>query len=248
MKSAHEEHATLEADLFGRRLVAIEETPEGGALRVERVKALSGGGKIKARYLHKDQFEFEPTHTLLIATNHRPKINSSEHAVWRRLRLIPFPHTYYDAVKAEPGQRLKDPKLRPRLRTGTEQREAMLAWIIAGAIEWYRCGLGICPAVEEATVAWRLEEDVIARFLDETLVPDAVASISGSELYGAYKLWCSEEGRPPKSQKNFVAELLEHPSVVARSIERRRPRGVATYRGIRRRSASDPEDPWTYCV
>ncbi len=94
MKGAHDEHPALFADLRGKRLAMIEETAEGGALRVETMKALTGGGAIKARFMRQDWFEFIPTHTLVIATNHRPAINSTEHATWRRLRLIPSPHRF----------------------------------------------------------------------------------------------------------------------------------------------------------
>jgi putative DNA primase/helicase len=235
LATAHTEHATVEADLFGRRLVTVEETPEGGALRIERLKALTGGGRIKARFIGRDQFEFTPTHTLIIATNHRPKVNGNDEAIWRRLRLVPFPHTYRPVDSAGPGDRIIDRQLRHRLRTGRAQREAMLAWIVAGAVAWYRDGIGSCESVDEATDQWRRTEDAIAQFIDDRLVIDPDGRVSGQELFGAYQDWCGAEGRPAKSNKNFSIEFMDHPDVLAAGITKVRPRGSVAYRGVRRR-------------
>lgn len=238
MASAHNEHATLEADLFGRRLVAIEETPEGGALRVERIKALTGGGKVKARFIARDQFEFTATHQLVIASNHRPRINSTEFAVWRRLRLVPFPYRYRPADEAGADDRVLDRQLRRRL-TGKAQKEAMLAWIVAGAVAWYRDGLGSTAAIDAATEAWRLGEDVLANFIADRLEFTPAASIRGGDLYATYRSWCESEGRPPKSAKNFKVDFLEHPTVIEANVEHARPQNKSTFKGVARRSEVD---------
>jgi putative DNA primase/helicase len=243
MKSSHEEHPTLEADLFGRRLVTIEETEEGGAIRSERLKMLSGGSTITARRMRRDYFSFSPTHTLVVATNHRPSVNSTEHALWRRLRLVPFPYTYVDADNASPGERIKDRALRQRLISGGDQRRAVLAWLIAGAVGWYRDGLGSCASVDQATDRWRLEEDVIARFCIDRLVPDDGARIRGSDLYTEYRMFCDAEGRSARSNKNFVAAFLGH-EWIKDSVRRTNPQNRAAYRGVRLRRPEDPDDVW----
>jgi len=80
MSGGREEHPTLVADLRGRRLVFVEETPEGGTLAIERMKALTGGSSLRARYMRQDYFTFVPTHLLVTATNHRPGVNATDYA------------------------------------------------------------------------------------------------------------------------------------------------------------------------
>lgn len=233
MRAAHEPHPTIKADLLGRRLVWISETEEGGALRIEQVKALTGGDQISARYMYGNLFTFEPSHLLVIATNHRPTVNSTERAIWRRLRLVPFPFTYKPEAEAGPGDRVQDRGLRHRLNTGRAQREALLAWIVRGAGDWYREGLGTCAPVEEATRAWRQREDVLARFIGECLELDPDASTRGRELYATYRDWCAQEGRQAKNNKNFAADFLAHEVVTAAAVTKVNRQNVAVYQGVK---------------
>ena len=88
--------------LLGLRFAYIEETAEDAGLRLERLKAITGGSPIAGHYMGANWVTFEPTHTLVIATNHRPIVNTSEHAAWRRLKLIPFPYRYGTAPEDRP--------------------------------------------------------------------------------------------------------------------------------------------------
>lgn len=233
MRTGRDEHPTIKADLQGKRLVWISETEEGGSLRMEQLKALTGGDTIKARVMRGDYFDFTPTHTLVVATNHRPYVNATEHAAWRRLRLVPFPHTYLSPAEAQEGDRVMDRGLRRRLK-GIQQREAMLARIVAGAFSWYKTGLPESPTIEAATLAWRRSEDVILRFIDEELAFDADTQITGRDLYLAYTDWCRNEGRPAKSNKNFATEFLSHAMVQEAGVNRVNVSNVSTYRGVRK--------------
>lgn len=232
MKGHHEAHPTTLAALQGLRLATLVETEEGGSLRLEQVKAITGGDTITARYLYGDFFAFEPSHLLVIATNHRPLVNSTEPAAWRRLRLVRFPYTYRPAAEVDEatGDRPIDPWLMHRVRTDKPALDAMLSWIIDGARRWYLDGIPACPEVDEATNAWRHDEDAIARFIDERLELDPAGELRGSELYGIYKAWCTDEGRTPRSNKNFAAELLAHPA--AGGIEKVSRQRVAFYKGV----------------
>lgn len=239
MRTTHEPHPTIKADLLGKRLVSISETEEGGAFRMEQVKALTGGDQISARFMRGDFFTFAPTHTLIIATNHRPAVNSTEHAAWRRLRLVPFPYTYKPASQAEPGDRVQDKRLRRRLTNGPAQRQALLSWIVDGAIDWYAQGLGTNPVTEQAGKDWRRAEDVILRFIDECIDFTPGTMTRGRDLYNSYTDWCKHEGRSPKSNKNFSSEFLSHETVKAAEIVRVSPQGVAHYKGISTRAQSE---------
>lgn len=230
MQSGHDEHPTLIADLFGRRLVYIEETSEGGSLKVERMKALTGGGELAARYMRQDYFTFTPTHQLVVATNHRPAVNSTEHATWRRLRLVPFPHRYAPPSEAREGDRVIDRGLRHRLTRGEGQRRAMLAWIVAGAVRWNTDGLPTCPSINEATSEWRRSEDVILRFIEDRCELGPGLSTQSSTLHREYAAWCEYEGRPSSSNKEFSKRLDAHD--VASNLELRRTRAGSAWFGI----------------
>jgi P4 family phage/plasmid primase-like protien len=237
MRTSNDEHPTIKADLLGRRLVWISETEEGGSLRMEQLKSLTGGDRIKARFMRADYFEFQPTHTLIVATNHRPRVNSTEHAAWRRLRLVPFPHTYRSPEDAQPGDRVRDARLRNRLKS-PRQRSAMLAWIVTGAVDWHDHGLGECDTITAATTAWRRSEDYIARFIDDRLDLGGDGNTRGRALYAAYREWCDEEGRPAKSNKNFTEDFLTHDEVTNAGVDVVRPQNVAHYRRVQIRAST----------
>lgn len=90
MKQRGSEHSTMVASLFGKRFVVAPESDQGGRLNEKQVKALTGGDRIRARFLYQDFFEFDPTHQLIGQTNHKPVVQGNDDGIWRRLRLIPF--------------------------------------------------------------------------------------------------------------------------------------------------------------
>lgn len=241
MSGSGDEHPTLFAELFGRRLITIEETAEGGSLRVEKMKALTGGSKITARFIARDYFTFDPTHLLIIATNHRPAVNSVEHATWRRLRLVPFPHRYEQPDRMRDGDRPVDRGLRLRL-TRRQQREAMLAWIVAGAVRWFADGIGSVSEVDDATDAWRNSEDVIHRFVEDRLTFDAQAHTTLAALYDEYTEWCSNEGRPAGSQKEFGKRFEDHDTVSRNHVSKGRTKAGWRWNGVAIRPPGDTGD------
>ncbi len=230
-RGVSDEHPTLLADLFGRRLVYIEETPEGGALRMEQVKSITGGGALKARFIGKDYFEFAPSHQLIVATNHRPAVNASDYAAWRRLRLVPFTRTYRLPHEARPGDLAADRGLRPRLGLPA-QRQAVLAWIVAGAVAWSaEGGLGPCAAIDEATSAWRRDEDVIHAWWNDRLTSGR--GTPAAELYRSFVSWCEQEGRRyVSSNKEFAKKFVDHDLYRDHGISKRSTAMGAWYDGV----------------
>lgn len=230
-RAVTDEHPTLIADLLGRRLVFIEETPEGGALKMEQVKSITGGGALKARFIGGNYFHFEPTHSLIVATNHRPAVNASDHAAWRRLRLVPFTRTYRLPHEAGPGDLIADRGLRARL-TQPAQRTAMLAWIVEGAVAWYaEGGLGPCPTVDAASSAWRRDEDIIHAWWHDAIYEGG--TVGGADLYRSHVAWCEAEGRRyVSSNKEFVKRLTDHELYKKHRIVRRDTRSGVVYEGL----------------
>src|SRR5690606_33658354 len=123
-------HPTKRAGLFGKRLVASIETEEGSRLRESLVKELTGGDRISARRMKEDYWEFEPTHKIVLATNHKPQIRGTDHAIWRRVHLVPFTVTIPD----DQQDRDLPSKLRGEL-------PGILAWCVRGCLEWQQIGL-----------------------------------------------------------------------------------------------------------
>ena len=144
------------AGLRGARVVVASETPEDGRLDETRVKLLTGaGGKITARYMRQDYFEFNPTHHLFLQTNHKPRIVGTDFAIWRRVRLLPF-DVIFEEVTADnptpthPADPLLDGELRAEL-------PGILVWAVEGAKEWFR---GRTP---RSGVRARSDQDLPAR-------------------------------------------------------------------------------------
>jgi putative DNA primase/helicase len=251
MQTARDDHKVVFMTLLGLRAAFIAETAEEGGLRIERMKRLTGGDKIEGRPMYGKPVTFEPTHLLTVATNHRPVINSGEPAVWRRLHLVPFPHRY----GTEPDDWPIDYGLRDRVRRGRAQREAALAWVVRGAVEFHQNDSQIewAPQITAATEAWKQAEDVTLRFMLAKLVPDpearGKAAMKASDLYLMYENWCrNEEGRPAAQHKNFLARLRANERWTRRTVERLAQRAVV-FDGVRKREPLDdaidsPDQAW----
>lgn len=178
-----ETHPAERADLFGRRVVACVETEEGRRLAESLLKQLTGGDRIRARRLYENLWEFAPTHKLYLAANHKPVVRGSDHAIWRRIKLIPFTVTFEAAAR--------DSTLSARLK---DELPGILAWAVRGCQEWLRDGLREPEEVREATTEYRSDMDVVARYLDEQCVIHREYRVLSRDLYADYRRW-AEEGR-----------------------------------------------------
>jgi putative DNA primase/helicase len=192
-------HPTELADLFGARFVTSVETDEGRRLAEGLVKQLTGRDRIKARRMREDFWEYDPTHTVFLATNHRPEVKGTDHAIWRRLKLVPFEVTIPEAEQ--------DKKLPEKLRA---ELPGVLAWIVAGCRQWQqRGGLGEPEEVKAATTSYRADMDILAGFIEDRCVVEPDAWAKFSDLYGAYTGWCDEVGEKAETKRRFGTRLKE---------------------------------------
>ncbi len=220
-------HPTELADLKGARLVASVEIEDGRKMAESLVKQLTGGEKVKARYLHKDFFEFDPTHKVFLVANHKPEVLGTDFAIWRRVKLIPF-----DVTIPEEEQ---DPRLPEKLQA---ELPGILAWAVRGCLDWQRDGLAEPEEVKAATEAYRAEMDVLADFINERcVVRDGVWCIF-ADLYESYEVWCEESGETPEKKRKFGARLKERGFLPANGTK-----NVAIRKGIALRSDQDPSGP-----
>ena len=194
------------ADLWGARLVIASESQEDGRLDEQRVKALTGSDRIKARFMRQNFFEFEPTHHIFLQTNHKPKIVGQDHAIWRRIRLIPFGVRFEDPHLNPATVHRKDFELEQKLR---EELPGILRWAVEGAREALNEGLRDPESVMAATKEYRREEDILSDFIESRCVLGPEREATVSDLYGAYKVWCQGEGTRPWSQNRFSRRLTD---------------------------------------
>lgn len=205
------------ADLRGARFVAIEETPETGRLDTQRLKTLVGTPTITARRLYQDYITFDASHTLFLNTNFAPIVNETDHGTWRRLLLLVFPYTF-TPTPLEPEERLGDPEIVNRLRLD-DQKRAVLAWLVAGAVRWYADGYGPVPhMVESDTADWRGSVDHVAAFWDEYLVRNADACIAVTDMMRRFNEFMRDVGASSMAEGTFARRFREHPRTKAAGV------------------------------
>lgn len=219
-----EVHPTEQAALFGKRLAICTEIEKGRRLAEVTVKQLTGSDAITARRMKEDFWTFEPTHKFWIGANDKPIISGTDHAIWRRLHLIPFDVKF--------GDDRKDPELPERLRA---ELPGILAWAVRGCLEWQRVGLQPPARVLAATETYRSESDCLGQWIAGSLVQDRRHETPAKTLYEHYQAWSEGMGDRPMSQRAFGLALSE------RGYERVK-RGVFRYRGVRLRSPDDQDE------
>lgn len=170
--------------LRGKRLTWASETDEGRKLNAGRLKWLTGGDKLCGREPYgRREVRFEPSHTLLLLTNHRPKADPSDYALWQRVHLIPFTLSFVDNPTG-PNERRRDAYLSERL---CAEASGILAWLVRGCLAWQREGLKPPDTVMVATEQYRQDEDLMGHFINECCLISAAASVRAGQLYKAYQ-------------------------------------------------------------
>jgi putative DNA primase/helicase len=193
-------HPTSEMGLRGLRLAIVSESGRGRALDEPRVKRLTGGDTITARYLYSDFVSFSASHTAFLTTNHLPRVSGDDDAIWRRVRLIPFTVVVSDADR--------DGYLGAKLEA---EADAVLTWAVNGWIDYQARGyrLDEPQGVLVATGKYRNDSDDVGRFLaDEQWVRQApTLKATTTEMHKGFLRWAAQEGADEVSLKGFGMEL-----------------------------------------
>jgi putative DNA primase/helicase len=201
--SASDRHPTDLAGLRGARLVTSVETEEGRRWAESKIKSLTGGDRIAARFMRQDFFEFTPIFKLVVAGNHKPGLRSVDEAIRRRFHLVPFTVT----IPAEE----RDETLGDRLKA---ELPGILAWAIGGCLEWLARGLGPPAVVRDATVAYLEAEDALAAWIEDVGEPHSNAWESSNVLYRSWKTWCDRVGEHSGSLKKFSQRLEDRGAAI----------------------------------
>jgi putative DNA primase/helicase len=186
------------ARLKGARFVTASEAEVSDRFAESLIKQLTGGDKITARYLHKEFFEFVPCCKLWLATNYPPKIKGTDHAIWRRIHLIPF-----DVSIPEDEQ---DHQLLDKLMA---ELPGILSWAVAGCLEWQREGLNPPDRVTRATREYREDMDEYADFLSDALIATKGTKVPKRDMHDAFLSWSRAKGVESLSKREF-GTLLKH--------------------------------------
>ena len=217
METRTDRHPTDMAGLRGARFVAAIETEQGRRWAESKLKNLTGGDKISARFMRQDFFEFFPQFKLFVAGNHKPAIRNIDEAMKRRLHLIPF------TITVPPERR--DKHLQQKLLA---ERDGILAWAVQGCLDWQRHGrLDPPQRVVEATEEYFEAEDALGRWLDERCVREANAKSLTAELFNDWKQWAEAAGEFVGAQRRF-SDLL-----ITRGLDKwRNSAGLRGFQGI----------------
>lgn len=187
------------AEMKGRRLIIAAELEEGMRLSTSMVKQLCSTDDISAEKKYKDHFEFVPTHTLVLYTNHLPKVGGTDEGIWRRLIVIPF------SARIEGDSDIKN-------YTDflvTNAGGAILSWIIEGAEKIIRDGyhLKAPGCVINAIDAYRENNDWLSAFIEECCEVGPDYEQKSGEFYQEYRAYCQRNGEYTRSTTDFYTAI-----------------------------------------
>lgn len=189
------------AELKGKRLIIASEMSEGVRLNTAMVKQLCATDEIYAEKKYKAPFSFDPSHTLVLYTNHLPKIGASDDGIWRRLIVIPF------SAKITGSSDIKNYADYLVEKAGG----AILAWIMEGSKRIIEKGFSTALplAVREAVDKYREENDWMGHFLQECCEVDQSYTEKSGELYQSYRAYALRNGEYTRSTTDFYSELVK---------------------------------------
>ena len=197
--SKSDRHSTGLAALKGARLVVASETQAGRAWDETKVKQVTGGDKMSARFMNENFFTFTPQLKLIIAGNNQPRLDSIDDAMRRRLRVVPF-----TIRPAEP-----DPDLGEKLKA---EAPGILSWMIAGCLEWQREGLGASRMMTEATDEYFESQDTFGTWLDErciTATDQGELVENAANLFVNWSMFARQRQEPAGTQTSFAARMKQ---------------------------------------
>jgi putative DNA primase/helicase len=186
--------------------VTSSENEDGAMLRESFLKLITGGDMLKARYIRCDFFQFKPTFKLQLLTNHLPQIRGTEYAIWRRTLMVRFSVRFGtdEDIREGRADRMRDDALQAAL---AREREGILAWIVAGALESYRDGLRPPESVLMAVRQHQPDQDRVSVFVADHCALGADERVTVADLSSTYVSYSKSSGTNPQSRIRFVEEI-----------------------------------------
>jgi P4 family phage/plasmid primase-like protien len=212
--SKYERHPADLAMLRGARLVTASETEEGRHWAEAKIKQITGGDPITARFMRQNFFTYSPQFKLTIIGNHAPRLTSPDDAMRRRFNILGF-----NVKPSKPDSHLEE-KLQP-------EHGRILQWAIEGCLDWEMLGGLACPdAVIKATEEYFQEQDLFGQWLEQACTQSSGRRESSKALYEDWAAFARHAGDDPGSQCSFSDRLK------SRGFIRKKVGGVAYYQGL----------------
>jgi putative DNA primase/helicase len=189
--------------LRGKRFVSTSETAENATFNENLLKRLTGTDQVVSREMYQTNVTWRPECALWLATNHPPRFNSDDDAIWKRAKLVPFVTRFGTDVPEIPNF------ARDYLYA---EADGIFNWVLAGLHDFLANGLQEPEGVLEAANKHRQQSDTVARFLDDQIadgnlqeVPEA--TIRTSELFAMYEQWGKSSGERGLGSRRFINRL-----------------------------------------
>jgi putative DNA primase/helicase len=211
--------------LRGLRLALASETDKDRRISPSRVKWLTGGDTLVGRNPH-DKYEvaFDPTHTLLLLTNHKPHAPADDFAFWERVVLIPHLRSFVSRRPSADNELPQDKTLPDKLAA---EHPGILAWMVRGCLEWQRQGLAPPVEVRDATTEYRRDEDVMGDFFAECCEVGPDYEVGATDLYDAFTSWYE------KNVSKRVPAQRRFGQMAVVKFRREKKGGIYKYFGLR---------------
>jgi putative DNA primase/helicase len=215
------------AVLNGMRFISASEPRQGSVFDEGRLKQLTGGDYVTARFLHQEYFTFRPEGKIWIAANHAPIVKDDSDGFWRRVHKIDFNVKFWDADHPDKpaGAKVKNGKLRDELLA---ELPGILAWAVRGAIQWASEGLKPPTTVREATKAYEIDSDPLAPFIGRKCNIEPELRVLKEDLFRAYSIDCEAQKLKPYevlTARRFHERLAPRYTVVVEN-------GQSYYQGL----------------
>ena len=172
--------------------MTAQETEEGRKWAESRIKAITGGDVVTARYMRQDFFKYKPVFKLIFAGNHKPAIKNVDEAMRRRIHLVPFTMTI-------PPER-RDHDLTEKLKA---EHGGILQWMVDGCLAWQRDGLKPPDSVTLATESYLQGEDALQLWMNECCLQGATYACTLAELHHSYAAYCEQSMEKPITRKRL---------------------------------------------
>jgi len=190
--------------LRGRRFVSTSETADNASFDEDLLKRITGRDQISSRGLYQEFQEWTPECSIWLATNHPPRFNSDDDAIWRRAKLVPFLTQFVRGQGEVPDIARK---------VLWDEAEGILRWIVQGAMEYRQFGLSEPELVLESAAEHRAQSDSVVRFLDDKisegiLIMSPERQIGVVDLYNMYSMWSVTVGERRLGSRRFGHRLM----------------------------------------
>ena len=210
MATSTSRHLTELAGLRAARLVIVPETEAGTSWAEARIKSVTGGEKIRANFMHRDHFEYQPQFKLIVAGNHRPSLSNVGESMRRRLHLIPFD------VTIAPADRDKD--LSAKLLA---ERDGILTWMLDGCAAWKTSGLKPPANGVQAANDYFEDEDLIGQWIDERCSTGIGQKATSNILFASWSTW-ADAGSHFKGNQKWLGDALRQRGFINGKVGRDR--------------------------